>query len=77
MGQFEFRNPFRATAVKISHALALERKSRRARQRPVWESRRTLLQSRLEDLLVFELSLDGHREYRTMVRLTETLAVLF
>jgi hypothetical protein len=49
-------------------AIARERRTRRARRRPAWEARKTVLQNRLEELLVFEITLTGHREYRTLVR---------
>jgi hypothetical protein len=48
-------------------ALTLERRARLARRRPAWEARKTILQNRLEELLVFEINLAGQREYRNMV----------
>jgi hypothetical protein len=48
-------------------ALTQERRARRARRRPAWEARMTILQNRLEELLVFEINLAGQREYRSMV----------
>ena len=62
------RSRFVAQQAKATDAIAQERQARRARRRPAWEARKTILQSRLEELLVFEITLAGHREYRTMVR---------
>jgi hypothetical protein len=55
------------SAVLRSSALQTSRTTS-GRHLPAWEARKTVLQSRLEELLVFEINRDGHREYRSMVR---------
>lgn len=52
---------------KPTDAITQERRARHARSRPAWEARKTILQNRLEELLVFEINLAGQREYRSMV----------
>ena len=69
------RSRFQSDSALLRKALPNQRTDS-GRRRPAWEARKTVLQSRLEELLVFEINRDGHREYRSMVRSTFILRSL-
>jgi hypothetical protein len=62
------KSRFQSDSAVLRRSALQNSRTTNGRHRPAWEARKTVLQGRLEELLVFEINRDGHRQYRSMVR---------
>ena len=57
----------KATGSRFSTTKRPElKREQHLRKRPAWKERKAVLNNRLKELLVFELTVEGHREYKPM-----------